>query len=121
MRSLREKLMEKDIDYRTRTAESLEELKKTARKEQYFEDAKDEFQALQKELDPDQERDIERFSDKIRQLLEAEILSRYYYQEGSIRASLEEDPVIDSTRKVLAGERYEEILAPPEEDPSKDR
>lgn len=121
LRAFKKKLKKKDIEYRTRTSDKLEELKETAQTEQYFENAKDEYEALKKELEPDQERDVKRFSDKISQLLRAEILSRYYYQKGQIRASLQKDPVMDSARKVIGGQRYEEILAPSQEKPSEDR
>lgn len=114
MSSFEQRLMEEELDYRTLTSEKLEELKEKAKEEQYFEDAKEEYLALKQELSPHQEKDLERFSDKVRELLRSEIASRYYYQKGSIRTSLQEDPVLDSTKKVINSRRYEEILAPPE-------
>ncbi len=110
--NLKKKLRRSEIDYRTRTSDHLKELKKTAKKEKYFEDAKEEYDALKEELSPDKERDIERFSDEIHQLLQAEIVSRYYYQKGNIRISLQQDPALDSAERIIASDRYKKILTP---------
>ncbi len=111
MSSLRQRIEESDIDYRTRTADQLESLKETAEEERYFEDAQDEYEALKEELKPDKKKDLRRFQDEIQELLRAEIVSRYYYQEGRTRVSLDSDPVLDSARNALQEERYKEILA----------
>ncbi len=115
MEHFKKRLMKEGIEYRTRTTEKLKALKKTAKEEKYFEDAEKEYKALQKELEPDPERDIERFSQEIRQRLYREIASRYYYQEGKIRASFQNDPALDSAKRVLSSSRYDSVLAPPED------
>lgn len=113
MNALKKKLRDSEMNYRTRTSDHLKKLKTIAKEEKYFEDAKEEYEALQEELKPDKKRDIERFSGKISQLLKAEIISRYYYQEGSIRASLQQDPVLDSAKGIIKSDRYREILSAP--------
>ncbi|MFB6258879.1 MAG: S41 family peptidase [Flavobacteriales bacterium] len=113
MEAFKQELRNKEIDYRTRSSKRLKKLKKTAKKEAYFENAKTEYQALKKALSPDKKRDIERFSEEIRQLLLSEIISRYHYQKGSIRASLRKDRALDSAKKVINTARYDSILAPP--------
>jgi carboxyl-terminal processing protease len=119
MTAFKDRVMESDIEYRTRSSEQLEALKETAMKEKYYQDAEKEFEALKDELSPRKERDIERFEKEVRHLLRTEIVSRYHYRTGSIRASLQEDPMIDSASKVITTGRYDSILAPPKGDEGK--
>jgi len=53
--------------------------------------AKDEFAALQARLMPDLDKDLKLFKDEISELLKDEIVSRYYYQKGSIRSAIHSD------------------------------
>jgi carboxyl-terminal processing protease len=85
---------EKDFEYESKSEQMLLELKETAQKEKYFELAEEEFEKMMEKLHPDAEKDMNVFGDEIKSLLKNEIVSRYYYQKGAIRASMNDDEVI---------------------------
>jgi carboxyl-terminal processing protease len=104
-------LSDKDYAYETETEAALEALKETATEESYFEQAEEEYKALFNKLRPDNKDDLHKFSDEIKELLENEIVSRYYYGKGRIEASLKKDPVIARAIEVLNDqEKYKGIL-----------
>jgi carboxyl-terminal processing protease len=102
----------KDFEYDTRSEGMLDKLKELAEDEQYYDVAQAEFEALKMKLEPNQQEDFRRFKDEIVELLEAEIVSRYYYQNGRIENTLSKDPYLDEAIKVLNdGSRYNGILS----------
>lgn len=102
----------KKIEYTTSSIEQLKELKKTAKDEKYHEDAAAEFDALIAKLTPIFEDDMQRFKLEIIQLLENEIISRYYYSEGRVVHALKEDPYVLKALEVLNDtSKYNKILS----------
>jgi len=103
----------KKYDYTTESDDQLDALIKTAKKEQYYSTAQDEFDALRKKLGHDKEKDLQTFSPEIKGLLFEEIASRYFYQKGRILASLEDDPELSKAIEVLQHpEQYATVLQP---------
>ena len=101
----------KDFDYETFTDEKFKELEDMAKKEKYYEIAKDEFAKLKEKISHDKFKDLQTFKDEIEELLAEEIVSRYYYQKGRIEKMLESDPNIDTALSVLHNpNRYNKIL-----------
>lgn len=94
-------LKDKDWDYTTQSEKKLKELIKTAKEEKYYNQAEGTLNALKEELSPNKEKDLEKFSAGIKDLMEEEIASRYFYQKGTIQASLEEDKQIARAKEVL--------------------
>ncbi len=92
---------ENNFEYDSESKELLEELEKSAKNEKYYKLAENEFAALQAKLEPNLDKDLNEFSDEIRELLEDEIVSRYYYQEGSIRAAIKDDKGIEKAIDAL--------------------
>ena len=76
----------------------LADLKKSAEFEGYYEDAKPEFEALEKKLAHNLDREMDRKEKDIRQVMANEIVRRYYYQEGAIEQLLKDDD--DSKRAI---------------------
>ena len=102
----------KEFSYKTDSEIMLEKLVETAKEETYFEISAQEFEKLKKSLHPEKEEDLRRFKEEIIRFLESEIISRYYYQNGRIELSLETDPYILESLKVLNnGGKYNEILS----------
>lgn len=100
-----------EFNYSTASSELMEKLKKTAEAENYFNDVQNEFTALLNKLNPSKERDLEKFKPELIELLEDEIVGRYYFQTGRIEKSLVEDPFILEAVKILNDEtRYKQIL-----------
>ena len=82
---------ENNFEYDSESIEIFEELKKSAKEEKYYQLAEKEIAALQAKLEPNLDKDLTEFNEEIRELLEDEIVSRYYYQKGSIRAAINDD------------------------------
>ncbi|QGY44458.1 PDZ domain-containing protein [Maribellus comscasis] len=92
---------ENDFEYDSESKELLEELTKSAKDEKYYKLAEKEFAALQAKLEPNLDKDLREFSDEIKELIEDEIVSRYYYQKGSIRAAINDDKGIKKAIEAL--------------------
>jgi carboxyl-terminal processing protease len=67
---------------------------------------------LKKEIHHNKEKDLVKFKDEIKAILEEEITSRYYFNKGLIEASFDNDPQIIEAVKVLNDQdRYNKLLA----------
>lgn len=97
--------------YSTASEERLEKLKEIAVKEGYFEDSKAEYEALLKKVTPSKERDLDKFKDEIKVLLENEIISRYYYQKGRAIDEFRTDLFVKKAKEILKNQKeYNTIL-----------
>jgi carboxyl-terminal processing protease len=92
----------KDYSYVTQSENLLKELEKTAEKEKYFQEMKNEFEALRSKLENNKKEDLKKFKPEIKQIMENEIVSRYYYQKGRIVYSLNTDPDVKKAIEVLS-------------------
>jgi carboxyl-terminal processing protease len=99
--AFKEYVLEYDFSYSTASEEMLKKLKKTAIKEGFYEDAQMEYDSLMQKVIPSKERDLEKFKPQIKQYLENEIVSRYYYQSGRAQNTFKNDPYIKKSIKVL--------------------
>ncbi len=94
-------LGDKDYDYTTKSEKILDDLKSTAEKEKYLESVKPEFEALKKKMMHDKKEDLKKFKDEIKEMLESEIVGRYYFQNGQIEASFDNDPEVKKAIEAL--------------------
>jgi len=102
----------KNYDYKTKSEEALEDLRKNSEKENYFNAIKSEYDALKKQMENDKKSDLTKFRSQICELIKQEIVSRYYYQKGKIIASLETDKDITEAIKTLTDQSvYKSVLA----------
>jgi len=92
---------EQDFEYESESLHELEELIEAAKKEKYYTLAEDEFESMKATLEPNLDKDLNEFNEEIESLLENEIVSRYYYQRGAIRASIGDDKVIEKAVEKL--------------------
>ena len=105
-------LSDKDYEYTTESEDILVRLEKAAKKDKYFEDVKAEYEALKSKLNHNKKEDLYKFKTEISLILESEIVSRYYYQKGQIKASLKHDIILAEAIKTLNDTTlYESILA----------
>ncbi len=101
------------------TEKRLEDLKKMARFEGYYEDAKPEFEALEQKLQHNLDSDFAKNDKDIRSLMTQEVVKRYYYQAGSVEAALQGDEDLRRAEEVLAdSEAYRRLLTPVENESS---
>lgn len=89
------------FSYKTSSEEKLEELLAAMEKEGYKQLVTKEFSSLAKSLDEMKNEDIERHKDEIIKLLQKEIIYRYYFDTGQVKAGLASDPELKEAYKVL--------------------
>lgn len=87
--------------YNTASNKQFDELVNEAKKEKYYTHAKSEFDALKKMLASNPEKDMVVFKDEIKELMVDEIVSRYYYQRGRIKAGLKYDEEVNRAIDIL--------------------
>lgn len=104
-------LKDKDYDYTTESEETLKHLKEVAEEDKYFNRMEEEYEALLTKVKHNKTKDLETFSDEVRDLLRSEIVSRYYYQKGRLQAMLTEDTDVARAIEVLNdSEGYRKLL-----------
>ena len=104
-------LLDRKFSYKTSTEESLNELITNAKKEKYYDIHKDLFNDLEKDIAHNLEQDLKMFRPEITDLIEDEIISRYFYESGAIEWTIRKDDQILKARDVLNNkEEYGSIL-----------
>ncbi len=104
-------LSDKDYDYTSNSEQLLKSLKDITDKEQYYAALKTDITQLEAEIKHDKQQDLQKHKDEIRQLLEYEIVSRYYLQQGQITESLEDDAAIKKAVEILQDNlKYQQLL-----------
>jgi carboxyl-terminal processing protease len=101
----------KEYDYTTKSEKILADLKASAEKEKYYENIKDDYEAMSKTMMHDKKRDLEKEKNQIKSMLEEEIVSRYYLNTGRTEASFKSDTELKKAVEVLNDEkRWKDIL-----------
>ncbi len=101
----------KDYEYNTATETALLEVKKKAEDEKYFDAIKTQYEALKLSMNHDKKADIEKNKTEIIELLEEEIVRRYYFQKGRIEAGFDHDLDVQAALKIFADKTaYKNIL-----------
>ena len=91
----------------------LKELVKTAKAEGYYEEAKEAFELLESKLKHDVATDLTKHEEILRQVLELDIITAYYYQAGAIEAGLKYDRQLkEAIRLLQTPEEYKKLLTP---------
>ncbi|MOA11868.1 hypothetical protein D3C78_1318270 [compost metagenome] len=89
----------------------LNDLERVAKKEKYFDQIQAQYEVLKSKTKQNRDDDLKQFKPEISQVLENEIISRYYYQRGRIEASFKYDTELKEAIKVLSQkEQYANIL-----------
>lgn len=91
----------KDFKYESKTELELDKLLEVAKREKYYDISKDEFEKLKLRLGHNLDQDMEHFKKEISELLTDEIVSRYYYQKGAIKAALRGDSDVNKALEIL--------------------
>ncbi|EGJ70671.1 carboxyl-terminal protease [Bacteroides coprosuis DSM 18011] len=103
----------KDFKYDQQSEKVLSSLKEIAEFEGYLEESKSEFEALEKKLSHNIDKDLDYFSKDIKHILSLEIVKRYYFQKGSTIERLKQDKEVDEAVGILKGNTiYKNILSP---------
>lgn len=101
----------KDYDYTTKSEKLLDDFKTASEKEKYFSSAEKEYDMLKKKVAHDKVADLQKFKDEIKEVLENEVVSRYYVQNGQIEVSFNDDVEIKKAIEALNNKAvYDSIL-----------
>ena len=104
-------ISDKDYTYKTETEIALKELKKEAEEEGYFSALSEEYDVLFEKMKENKNDDLQKNKYDIQEILTSEILSRYYYQKGRIKAGLNFDNEVKKAIEILLdSEKYAQIL-----------
>ncbi len=87
-------VLKEKLNYTSLAEEALKKMKEAAEKEGVFEEIKMEYEKTLEKVSPNQALDLENKKKEILELLENEIVSRYYYQKGRTINSFQHDPVV---------------------------
>lgn len=105
-------LKDKEYDYTSQSEYILEELKKTAEEEKYFDAMKSLYDNILKEIETEKNNELLKFKGEVSEYLASEIVVRYYFNKGRIMNMLSHDPDILEAQKILHDTaRYKKILS----------
>ncbi|MCU4166195.1 S41 family peptidase [Carboxylicivirga caseinilyticus] len=98
--------------YTSRSQEKLKELIESAKREDYYSKAEDEFKNLENTLKLDVAKDLKLFKSEIEELMAMEISKRYYYQNGAILVGLQKDAELAKAKELLKNKsQYDGLLS----------
>lgn len=108
---LKARIVASGFKYDRETSKKLQQLVDLAKFEGYYDDAKEEFEALEHKLQHNLEKDLDASRDVISQLVEQAIVTHYYYQKGGVACMLERDSRVKAAKELLLNEKeYNNIL-----------
>jgi len=87
-------IIKQELKYTTASEELLSKMKEIAEKEGFSKDIEVEYNNMMSKVIPSKERDLEKYKEEICQMLENEIVSRYYFQKGRTIDSFRNDEAI---------------------------
>lgn len=102
---------EHSLEYANKTEGTMDRLIASAKQENYYADIQSALDDLKASVVEQKNSDLDLFAADIKDVLEEEIISRYYFEKGIIESTFNEDPNILTAIEVLNDPaRYEEIL-----------
>jgi carboxyl-terminal processing protease len=111
--TFRQRVIDSGFSYDPVSKKQFAELVKTAKFEGYYDNAKEAFDALERQLNHDVASDLDKHRETIQQMLELDIIGAYYYQKGSIEAGLSYDKQLKEAIRLLnSPDEYRSILQP---------
>lgn len=97
--------------YDPESERALKQLKKIVEFEGYYDDAKAEFEALEKKLKHNIARDLDMHRDVLKQIITNDLVTAYYFQAGGVENSLNYDKQVkEACRLINDGAEYRAIL-----------
>lgn len=107
----KQRVIASGFTYDPESEKVLESLKKVVKFEGYYEDAKTEFENLEKKLKHNIEKDLDMHRDIFKQLISNDIVTAYYYQAGSVENNLNYDKQMkEACRLINNSEDYNSVL-----------
>jgi len=94
-------LGDKNYSYNTGSEKLLADLKVAATKEKQFSEIQNEYDALKAKLMANKKNDLQLHKEEIKQVLENEIVSRYYFEKGRYETNFKYDKDLAQAVKVM--------------------
>lgn len=105
------RVIESGFTYDPESERALKSLKKIVQFEGYYDDAKTEFENLEKKLKHDIERDLDMHRDVLKQIISSDIVAAYYFQSGAIENSLKHDKQVKEAFNLIKDtDKYKSVL-----------
>jgi carboxyl-terminal processing protease len=104
-------LKKRGFDYETEGEELLDQLRVLAKDENFIGDIDSNIKTIEGQIDEIKKQDLEKYKKEIIDLIEKEIVSRYYYQKGRIQIGLRNDLEIEKAVELLYNQaEYKKLL-----------
>ncbi len=105
------RVVESGFTYDPESERALKSLKKIVQFEGYYEDAKAEFENLEKKLKHDIARDLDMHRDVLKQIISSDIVAAYYFQSGAVENSLRHDKQVKAAFDLIKNPaEYKSVL-----------
>lgn len=105
------RVIENGFTYDPESERALKSLKKIVQFEGYYDDAKTEFENLEKKLKHDIARDLDMHRDVLKQIISSDIVAAYYFQSGAIENSLKHDKQVKEAFNLIKDtDKYKSVL-----------
>lgn len=104
-------LQDKEYEYTTNTENDLEKLINQAKEDKYYELLKGELTTLTTALQSTKKADLDNNKQELKELLEYEIVRRYYFEKGKVEVGFDDDLEWDKTKSVFSNPlEYKRLL-----------
>lgn len=104
-------ILSQSLEYKTKSHEEFKKLEQEIREEGIYESMKEILQNTEEKLKPNLSSDLERYREEITEILQNEIVSRYYFQRGRKEDSFDYDLTLQRALKLLSNNKeYTSIL-----------
>ncbi|MBU2885903.1 S41 family peptidase [Gilvimarinus agarilyticus] len=102
----------KDLSFSSQIDEAINRLVDLSKEEKYYEGLQPSIEALKEKVSKIKSSYLVDYQDEVKYMLEEEIVSRYYFQDGLIEAALDHDPTILRAQELLnSPAQYKQILS----------
>ena len=95
-------LQDKEYEYTTNTEKDLDKLIDQAKDDKYYELLKGELTSLKAALESTKKADLDNNKQEIKELLEYEIVRRYYFEKGKVEVGFDDDLEWAKTKSVFS-------------------
>jgi carboxyl-terminal processing protease len=103
----------KDYSYKTETEIALDSFKQTAIREKNFDAIKGDYNTMLSKVSHDKKQDLQKHKAEVINILENEIVSRYYYLRGRVENNIKSDKDIKEALDILSQPaQYQAFLSP---------
>lgn len=107
----KQRVIKSGFTYDPESEKALASLKKIVEFEGYYDEARTEFEALERKLKHDIARDLDLNKDVLKRVIASDIVTAYYYQAGGIENALRYDNQVQEAFRLINDKaRYQAIL-----------